>query len=810
MIQQFWNNLGITHKFSLTFSIMLCFVVLLCAISYGTLSTVHRQTVNNIQVSFNVQKLVLEMDRGIEKARRIKHEFLLKSMKTNMLSQNDDFADQVYSQLLKVSKQSKVLKNLIFQPNTSEALRKNYININLYYSISNRCNVVFKELLELVRKLITDENALQNLLGKKTIMLQYQLEKSGNHKISSQFDQMQLYVKEYLLTRQRPFIQSALNVAFFLDKEVSISTSMQDRQKADMSSLIKAYTSIIKEISELDVMIQTKSNDFDLNTETLESASAGLVKFAEKEVERSQAENEYAVKNIGIVFFITALSGFFLIGCLAYIVHRTITRNIVRLTNFASKLQSGNLDVQYQLKNNDELGHLSESFNQMTLRLKELVNGLEGQVEKRTKDLLTSNIALKKEMEERKLAEDDKYILEAKLRQAHKMEAIGTLAGGIAHDFNNILGIIIGNSELAMDDIPESNPARLNMEGIMTASVRAKDIVQQLLSFSRKTEQEKQIIKLQSIVKETLVLLRSTIPATIEIQHNIADDPGSIKADPSQIHQVIVNLCTNAAHAMETDGGILEIHISQAELDEITKIQFTRLKPGQYIQLTISDTGNGIDQEIIGKIFDPYFTTKEFGRGTGMGLSIVHGIITNHDGSISVYSEHGKGTTFKILLPVVNEILPVKTEKYESMPRGCENILIVDDEDYIVEVGQKILERLGYHVDIHTNPEAALKAVLSDPDKYNLIITDMTMPKLTGDDLSQRILEIRPDMPIILCTGFSKKIDRNRANIIGIRDYIEKPLNRYKLSVTVRTVLDEHEQKVSSEKYLIYGKPENL
>ena len=390
---------------------------------------------------------------------------------------------------------------------------------------------------------------------------------------------------------------------------------------------------------------------------------------------------------------------------------------------------------------------------------------------------------------ERKRVEDERLVLEAQLHQAHKMEAIGTLAGGIAHDFNNILGIILGNAELAIDDIPTWNPSRMNLEEIKTASLRAKDVVRQLLSFARKTKLEKKPINIIPIVKESFNLLRSSIPTSIEIRLNTPKNIDTILADPTQINQVLINLCTNAEHAMP-DGGIIVVTLENIELDKDAAAQRPVLQPGRYISLTVSDTGHGISQEEIDRIFDPYYTTKEIGRGTGMGLAVVHGIVKEHKGLIAVESELGKGTMFSILFPVVEKEAVVEIEPDETFPTGNENILFIDDEEAIVKLGRQRLERLGYKVEATISPFEAIELFRSKPDQYNLVITDLTMPKMTGDKLVKEFLNIRPDIPIILCTGFSEKIDEYKAREIGAADYIEKPLDKRDFAFKVRRVLD--------------------
>ena len=382
--------------------------------------------------------------------------------------------------------------------------------------------------------------------------------------------------------------------------------------------------------------------------------------------------------------------------------------------------------------------------------------------------------------------------LQSQLRQAHKMEAVGTLAGGIAHDFNNILGIILGNTELAMDDVPEWNPAKFNLDEIRTASLRAKDVVRQLLSFARKAEQERKPIKIIPIIEESLKLIRSSIPTSVEIRQKITKDVAIIMAEPTQINQILINLCTNAYHAM-ANGGILEVTLKNVEFDEDTSTQYANLNPGRYVNLIVSDTGRGIPQEEIDRIFDPYFTTKEVGKGTGMGLAVVHGIVSGYNGTIRVESKVGKGTHFNIFFPAVERDAVVEIETVEEIPKGNESVLFVDDEKSIVNMAQQVLQRLGYQVETKMSPVAALELFRLKPDRFDLIITDMTMPQMTGDIFVKEIFDIRSDIPVILCTGFSEKIDGEKAKKIGASEYIEKPLDVRNFAEMVRKVLDEKE-----------------
>ena len=347
-------------------------------------------------------------------------------------------------------------------------------------------------------------------------------------------------------------------------------------------------------------------------------------------------------------------------------------------------------------------------------------------------------IATIEDITERKRAEEEKQALEAQLRQGQKMEAVGTLAGGIAHEFNNILGIILGYSELARDDIPEWNPAWFHLDEIQAATLRAKDAVLQLLAFSRKTEENHQPLNLAPVVKEAIKFLRSSIPTNIEIRQNIAEGCHTVIADPTQIHQMILNLSTNAAHAMEETGGILEFSLQNITLDESSQDSDSKLQPGEYVMFQVSDTGCGIPAETLDRIFDPYFTTKEVGKGTGMGLSVVHGIVEAHGGSIEVQSDPGKGTTFKIFFPATKEESRSALEIEEELPTGNERILFIDDEQSIAKLGRLMLERLGYKVQAETDPRKALEVFASNPEQFDLVITDMTMPGMTGRSVDKR------------------------------------------------------------------------
>lgn len=392
---------------------------------------------------------------------------------------------------------------------------------------------------------------------------------------------------------------------------------------------------------------------------------------------------------------------------------------------------------------------------------------------------------------EKKSEEEKRQFLECQLQQAQRMEALGTLAGGIAHDFNNILSSVMGFTELA---IRESHAdKRLNhLEQVMKASERAKNLTGQILDFSRRAEEGKKSFDIRPIVKETLKLMKASLPSTILIKQNIISKPATVLADPTQIHQVMMNLCTNAAYAMREKGGVLHVHLSLIDIDQEMALLNPDINTGPHIQLKISDTGHGIDPDIIDRIFHPFFTTKKQGEGTGLGLSVVYGIVKNHGGAISVQSSLKSGTTFTVYLPSLSiDVATNEMKSPVSTPGGRERILFVDDESAIVTATEQYLGSLGYDVVATSESLEALEIFRKAPNRIDLVITDMTMPQLTGLELSKEILTIQPGIPIILCTGYSQLIQEKLLKQQGIRELVKKPITMADLSRRIRQVLDE-------------------
>ena len=380
--------------------------------------------------------------------------------------------------------------------------------------------------------------------------------------------------------------------------------------------------------------------------------------------------------------------------------------------------------------------------------------------------------------------------MEDQLRQTQRIEAIGTLAGGIAHDFNNILSPIILHTDMVLEDIPVESPIRFNLEEIHSASIRAKDLTRQILTFSRQTEQERTPLIIRPIIQETLKLLRFSFPSTIEIRQTFETKGGAVLADQTQIQRILMNLCTNAAYAMREKGGVLEVGLAGVYLSSADTVLNPNLEPGHYMKLTVCDTGPGMESGVKDRIFEPYFTTKGKGEGTGMGLAVVHGIVKSYDGAITVDSEPGKGTVFQVFLPKIEGQISSEPKGAFQLPVGTERILLIDDERSILDVMQQILERLGYTVDARSDSNEALEAFRENSDGFDLVITDYTMPEMTGENLAKAILGIRPDVPVILCTGFSEQIDEEKSKAIGIRAFVMKPIIMGEMAKTIRQVLD--------------------
>jgi signal transduction histidine kinase/ActR/RegA family two-component response regulator len=398
--------------------------------------------------------------------------------------------------------------------------------------------------------------------------------------------------------------------------------------------------------------------------------------------------------------------------------------------------------------------------------------------------------------------------LEKRLVHAYKLEAIATLAGGIAHDFNNILGAILGNADLLLYRLPTKESRgeapigppityediSEHVQAIKRASNRAKDLVTQILAFSRQSTSESRNIMIGPVVKESCRLLRASLPATIDLKVSVGENIGMIYADPAQIQQVVMNLCSNAAQAIENGVGVIEISLRDIQTGKAEKLRYHDLEPGRYVVLTVKDNGKGISPEMIERIFDPFFTTREVGEGTGMGLAVLHGIIVSHSGIIDVKSELGKGTVFTVFFPRLPDPDGEEDDQITSMPRGTETILFVDDEEDIVHMRTRMLSYLGYRVLPATSPEEALNCFTKDQEHIDLVITDHTMPRMTGLQLAAEINLLRPKLPIILCSGYSEAVTAEEARQVGVRRFLAKPVDMRLLAMAIRDILPDQDK----------------
>jgi len=395
---------------------------------------------------------------------------------------------------------------------------------------------------------------------------------------------------------------------------------------------------------------------------------------------------------------------------------------------------------------------------------------------------------------ERRRVEEERASLEAQLHHVQKMETLGTLAGGIAHDFNNILTPILGYTEMAMENTDASSRVREDLKQALKAANRAKDLVQQILVFSRHVDHERRPINLILVVKEAVKLIRSWVPTTIDIRLQIDSNCGMVLADPTQLHQVMMNLCTNAYHSMRDEGGVITVKMAPAEIDPELARSNKNLASGNFISLIISDTGHGMDEGTIARIFEPFYTTKGVGEGTGLGLSVVHGIISGHEGAITVESQPDRGSTFRIYLPLVEDKETQEDIQEEKRRLAGERIMFVDDEVIIAEMGREMLSRMGYEVSTFSNSLQALDAFTASPSSFDLVITDQTMPGMTGVQLARAMMAMRPNIPIILISGFSETITAEDSKKMGIREYVAKPILAQDLNTAIRKVMDADPQ----------------
>lgn len=452
--------------------------------------------------------------------------------------------------------------------------------------------------------------------------------------------------------------------------------------------------------------------------------------------------------------------------------------------------------INYTLEINDRRDFLMRKLLEKEQEKVTAANeSLERRVIERTSQLTKTNKELNKEIKRRLQFEEERNNLESQLFQLQKLETIGTLAGGIAHDFNNILTPILGYTEMALEELSEDDNLRYDIEQINNAAIRAKDLVQQILTFSRQVDIDKKPLELHHVIREVLSLVKASFPANIEIIQDLNPDCGTVLADATQIHQIIMNLCTNGSHAMAEFGGTLKVELFTKEVTRNLVRKIPKLKVKTYVCISISDTGHGMDKETMERIFEPFYTKKEVGSGSGLGLSVVHGLVNSFNGAITVDSKPGKGSTFTIYFPQHSESQNKITPSNEKLRKGKEHILFIDDEEEITFMGKRMLEGLGYTVTVHTNSLVAYENFVSNPKVYDLVVSDQTMPNMLGTDLISKMKELRPDLKAIIITGFGDSITEELAKDKGINAIVIKPLILSKFSSLIRKILDKKELK---------------
>jgi len=511
---------------------------------------------------------------------------------------------------------------------------------------------------------------------------------------------------------------------------------------------------------------------------------------------------------LGAVFFVTASRSFFVLAlfaslALAYFIIDTLLirptkRQLVRLETELRQMQRvGNFSATLPEQGVGQIDMLTREINQLlrsvdaSQRALERTNAeMQQRVAERTTALAEANKALESDIAERTKAEREREGLREQLIRASKMEAVGTLAGGIAHDFNNILAGMLGHIQIIAGDLPADHPAQNYLRQVLTAGDRATALVRQILAFSRQTHGERKLVSVGQVAREALSLLRAALPSGIVIRCEVEAASDLVDADPTQLHQVFMNLGANSGHAIGSRGGELTIRISNLG-DAETLPGATHPMPfGDYVSIEVRDTGCGMSREVMSRIFDPFFSTKPINEGTGLGLAVVHGIVTDHGGTIRVESEAGQGTVFRILLPAAQSHLPTSASRHSMPLRGSERILVVDDEELVLGALSGTLARLGYQVTSELKSPAALKRFQEEPESFDLVIADQTMPQLSGLELSDAIHELRPKLPVILVTGFSPELSNRSAQSIGVAGILGKPIDFAELTSLMRAELD--------------------
>jgi len=800
-ISQRWQDLGIAAKFSVALGMLLALIVLIAIASTVAQAIVRREADTAISTSAEIQRLVMEMNGGLERARRLERDFFLRYPTLGFSEARQAYAEQAYDQIIIVAAISAELQQLIAGSDVSDALRESDVNLNLYLSAAGRYAETFEQAVELVGDLAAEETGLQAQLTRNSALLLGLLQVTEDPGLLALYYEMQVYERDYLIMRQRPLMQSALNAAVPLRRAVEQTAALEEDEKAQALTHIDNYLTVAEEILSLDVAIRSKSNEFDLQAEALDPVSADLIALANQEVERARARVDQTSRLASGALIIVALAGLALAGVIVRVLNKSITRNVVRLTEAAGEWQAGNLKARARVESGDELGQLAGSFNAMATRIDVLVNNLEQKVAERTAALRETNQRLEETLVE--LRETQEQVV-----RQERLAAIGQLAGGVAHDFNNLLTSIILYAQIlrAKPHLPpDLGPG---LDTILDEARRAAKLVQQILDFSRRAMMETRPVDLVSFIEKVVDLLQRTLPEHIQLVLEREAGECVVRADPTRIQQVVMNLATNARDAMP-EGGELHISLSRVTVGEgvpsPVKEMASAWTPGsEWVCMAVADTGTGIPPEVLPHIYEPFFTTKPVGQGTGLGLAQVYGIVSQHKGYVGVETKVGPnvgvgpnedvggGTTFRIYLPAYKEERVEEAVEREAVapPRGRgETILLAEDEARIREVGQSVLESLGYRVLTAADGREALEAYRS-VERVDLVITDIVMPEMGGKQLFQELEKVTPGIKVLAITGYVMQEDLEALKEGGFLDVVHKPFDVDVLAQVVRRALD--------------------
>lgn len=889
-----WRQLSITTKFTAAYSFLLLVFFLVSITGYLFLIFAQRKTNQAILISSEIQNLILEMDRDMRNARVLQRDFFMRYPVIGYDEARRQYADPAQNEIARVITLNEELRDVTLRLYASEKLLSDDRDLNLYLAAADRYETTFTEAVDLVTQLAHPETGMQMALSNQADAIEANITELDDAQLLSLFWEMRVLEQTYLLTRQRPYMQSAFNVITEMNDYMAQSDSLTIAQKAALQEAFEKYQEIADEILLIDVNLRSKLADFDLQAQTIIDPTAiKLLEWADSNVEDAQNEVARTSQLATTTLIMMAATGLLAASFIARLLNTSITQKILHLKAYTEAYQAGERGIKLKITNKDELGQLAESFQMMATHTNTLINDLEANVAELQKteqalraseqrfqsvfqqaavgigilsltgdwievNSMMCNITgypehelLKRPFNElvyheelgpenksvqqiTKKQETQSYVtrrlvhkngeslwvnqfttlvetpdqadnyfilildniterkqLESQLRQSQKMDAIGQLAGGIAHDFNNLLTVIISYSDLLLltnKDTSERNITRI--QEIKDAGLRAAALTNQLLAFSRRQMLKMEYLNLNDIVLKMNKMLGRLIGENIELVTHLADDSYTIKADLSQVEQVLLNLAINARDAMP-QGGQLTIETNNIQVESVFAMQKVDLKPGPYLMLTVSDTGVGIDAEILAKIFEPFFTTKEVGKGTGLGLATVHGIVNQLGGQIWVYSELDLGTSFKIYFPGVVDIAQNEEPFAQQVSyTGDETILLVEDDATVRDLVLKLLTLNGYHVlvaDSYTAEEMSLDYA----ERIDLLLTDVVMPEINGRVLAEQLQKERPEMKVIFMSGYTDDVIVQHGGLSQEAPFLQKPFTANQLTQLIRTLLDD-------------------